>query len=95
MSAGFTESHDQVYEKYGKKVYTNVIDALTRNASRKFTVSQVAYFARWFEEQSLEHQITVYSLVRNEQLTFVGGSWTEADEAVTHYMQVAFDPLRS
>lgn len=54
-------------------------------------VSDVGFFAEWFETLSWEDLVDLYQAVSNEQLTFVSGFWTTPDEAVTHYTSIIND----
>ena len=48
----------------------------------------MAFFEKWWREQNLTIQQKVGQLVRQGRLEFVGGGWTQNDEAVTHYSAI-------
>lgn len=66
-------------------VISSVIAELEKDPSRTFTYVEMAFFARWFYEQSEDMQDTVRTLVANGQLSFANGGWCMHDEASAHY----------
>ncbi|VVC92790.1 unnamed protein product, partial [Leptidea sinapis] len=53
-----------------------------------FTVSETAYFWRWWKEQRGATRSTFRSLVAEGRIQFAGGGWVQADEATTYYLQL-------
>jgi alpha-mannosidase len=62
-----------------------VIPALEQNAERKFIYVEIAFFVRWWLEQTPAMHARVRALVANGQLEFINGGWCMNDEAGTHY----------
>ena len=48
----------------------------------------MAFFEKWWREQNSTIQQKVGQLVQQGRLEFVGGGWTQNDEAVTHYSAI-------
>ncbi|CUG94229.1 alpha-mannosidase precursor, putative [Bodo saltans] len=69
-------------------IYTSAIDALLANSSRKFISVEMAFFSKWYFEQSSSRRADVKGLVENGQLQFAGGGWCSHDEATTTYQDM-------
>ncbi|KAK9903926.1 hypothetical protein WJX75_000663 [Coccomyxa subellipsoidea] len=97
--AGWLRTFLQYY--YGSQIYKNNNDqemggvqytldtafaALLTNPNRKFTYSDMAFFLKWWEEQSDASKKVVAQLVTNGQLDFVNGGYVQHDEAAAHYV---------
>ena len=54
----------------------------------RFVISEIAFFEKWWNEQTLSTQNKVRKLVFKGQLHFVGGGYTQNDEATTHYIAI-------
>ncbi|KAH6760034.1 Glycosyl hydrolase family 38 protein [Perilla frutescens var. frutescens] len=71
-----------------ENVLDSVVVALLRDPNRKFIFAEMAFFTRWWGEQSPEIQQVVRKLVDAGQLEFVNGGWCMHDEATTHYIDM-------
>ncbi|KAE9606630.1 putative alpha-mannosidase [Lupinus albus] len=71
-----------------ENVLDSVVISLQRDRNRKFVYAEMAYFHRWWVEQSVETQAQVRKLVDSGQLEFVNGGWCMHDEATTHYIDM-------
>jgi alpha-mannosidase len=67
-------------------ILDSVISELENNPSRRFIYAEMAFFARWFYEQSGTRQESVRRLVKSGQLEFINGGWCMHDEAAAHYI---------
>ena len=84
---------DQYY--YGSKNYIqqacvrNILDSvlsqLRENPSRRFIYVEIAFFERWWNEQSDAMRAEVKKLVQEKRLEFINAGWCMNDEAATHY----------
>ncbi len=93
---GWLKNPDEYY--YGAKnniqnagvqyILDSVIPALVENPERKFIYVEIAFFERWWNEQSDSMKATVKGLVANRQLEFINGGITMNDEAATHYVDI-------
>ena len=66
-------------------ILDSVVTSLLQNKERKFIYVEMAFFKRWWDEQSDEMKNVVKSLVKRRQLEFINGGWCMNDEAATHY----------
>ncbi|XP_040358121.1 lysosomal alpha-mannosidase-like [Ixodes scapularis] len=62
-----------------------VINELAPDSPRRFSLDQVAYLARWWEDQNVSSRTRLRRLVDSGRLEPVGGSWAQGDEATPHY----------
>ncbi|XP_045405914.1 lysosomal alpha-mannosidase isoform X2 [Lemur catta] len=90
---GWLKTVDQYY--YGTKVdyqhagvqyiLDSVISALLADPTRRFIYVEIAFFSRWWHQQTNATQEIVRELVRQGRLEFANGGWVMNDEAATHY----------
>ena len=80
--SGTNRSIDPAGVKY---ILDTVVQELQRDTRRTFIYVEIAFFARWWNEQSATTKEVVKKLVSNGQLEFVNGGWCMNDEAGTDY----------
>lgn len=68
-SKNFREKYGEVHEK----------------ARRTFVNSEMGFFKRWYEEQSVERKDTVKQLLKTKYWEILGGGYVENDEACAYY----------
>ncbi|KAE9614590.1 hypothetical protein Lal_00012122 [Lupinus albus] len=93
---GWLKTIDQYYVGSNNSIQgaciENVLDslvvALHKDPNRKFVFAEMAFFHRWWVEQSPETQKLVKKLVDAGQLEFINGGWCMHDEATTHYIDM-------
>jgi len=78
---GWLRTVDEYYNTQVRFILDSVVDALQKNPFRRFTYVEMAFFARWWEEQSEARKDVVRDLVSNKQLVFTNGGWCMHDEA--------------
>ncbi|CAF4671246.1 unnamed protein product [Rotaria sp. Silwood1] len=93
---GWLKTVDQYY--YGSRseivnrgvqyILDSVVQALTENPDRRFIYVEMAFFWRWWNQQSDEIRNTVKQLVNEGRLEFISGGWSMHDEAATHYNSI-------
>nr|XP_048290616.1 lysosomal alpha-mannosidase isoform X1 [Myodes glareolus] len=66
-------------------ILDSVISSLLEDPTRRFIYVEMAFFSRWWKEQTNATKDTVRELVRQGRLEFVNGGWVMNDEAATHY----------
>eukprot|EP00117_Sycon_ciliatum_P000808 scpid87007/ scgid2702/ Lysosomal alpha-mannosidase; Lysosomal acid alpha-mannosidase; Mannosidase alpha class 2B member 1; Mannosidase alpha-B len=66
-------------------ILDSVIASLIADPNKKFSYVEMAFFFRWWREQSDTMKDQVRNLVKDGRLEFVGGGWCMNDEAGTHY----------
>ncbi|NXQ61843.1 MA2B1 mannosidase, partial [Anthoscopus minutus] len=90
---GWLKTVDQYY--YGVRnqdqhagvqyILDSVVAQLAAVPSRRFIYAEVAFLARWWQQQDEATRRLVRELVQEGRLEFVGGGWCMSDEATTHY----------
>ena len=94
MDVGWLKTVDECYSGTNNSnqhaavqyIIDSVVTGLARNSNRTFTHSEQGFFQRWFYEQDEERQQLARHLVARKQLSFVGGGWSQNDEACPHYV---------
>ncbi|XP_065910012.1 lysosomal alpha-mannosidase-like [Dysidea avara] len=66
-------------------ILDSVVEELADDEKKTFIYVEMAFFTRWWNEQSKETQQLVHKLVSNKQLEFINGGWCMNDEASTDY----------
>ncbi|XP_012923863.1 lysosomal alpha-mannosidase isoform X3 [Heterocephalus glaber] len=66
-------------------ILDSVISALLAEPTRRFIYVEMAFFSRWWHEQTNATQEIVRNLVHQGRLEFANGGWVMNDEAATHY----------
>ncbi|XP_056176415.1 alpha-mannosidase-like isoform X2 [Syzygium oleosum] len=84
----YVGSNNSIQGACVENVLDSVIKALVRDPNRKFMFAEMAFFQRWWLEQSPETQEQVKKLVNAGQFEFINGGWCMHDEATTHYIDM-------
>ena len=63
-------------------ILDTAIFSLQQNANRTFIYVEMAFFERWWSEQTAEVKASVKTLVKNKQLEFINGGWCMNDEGL-------------
>ncbi|XVF13832.1 hypothetical protein REPUB_Repub09cG0002300 [Reevesia pubescens] len=71
-----------------QNVLDSVISALLDDKNRKFIYVEMAFFQRWWRQQSNAKKIKVKELVNSGQLEFINGAMCMHDEATPHYIDL-------
>ncbi|KAL5581468.1 hypothetical protein UlMin_013910 [Ulmus minor] len=71
-----------------QNVLDSVISSLLEEKNRKFIYVEVAFFQRWWRQQSKAMKIKVKELVNSGQLEFINGGMCMHDEATPHYIDL-------
>jgi len=93
---GWLKTVDQYY--YGARNYIQhagvqyiidaVIHSLDENPDRRFIYVEMAFFWRWWNQQTNETHEKVKKFVNEGRLEFISGGWCMNDEASTHYNSI-------
>jgi len=91
---GWLKTVDQYYQGSNQTIQNanvalildSVYDELRKDVNRKFTYVEMAFFSKWYNDQSPSKKSNIQKLVRNGQLEFINGGWCMHDEASTHYI---------
>ena len=54
----------------------------------RFIIVEMAFFQRWWQEQTEPTKEIVRGLVASGQLEFINGGWCMNDEAAAHYVDI-------
>uniref|UniRef100_A0A7N2M0R8 Alpha-mannosidase n=1 Tax=Quercus lobata TaxID=97700 RepID=A0A7N2M0R8_QUELO len=84
----YVGSNNSIQRACVENVLDSVVESLLRDPNRKFVFAEMAFFTRWWVEQSVETQETVRKLVDSGQLEFINGGWCMHDEATCHYIDM-------
>ncbi|GMN57390.1 hypothetical protein TIFTF001_026498 [Ficus carica] len=71
-----------------QNVLDSVISALLEDKNRKFIYVEIAFFQRWWTQQSKAMKAKVKELVNSGQLEFINGGMCMHDEATPHYIDL-------
>ncbi|KAK8472080.1 hypothetical protein PHAVU_002G107300 [Phaseolus vulgaris] len=84
----YVGSNNNIQGACVENVLDSVVMSLQRDQNRKFVFAEMAFFSRWWVEQTPQIQAQVTKLVNAGQLEFVNGGWCMHDEAATHYVDM-------
>ncbi|CAG2101230.1 unnamed protein product [Medioppia subpectinata] len=85
---GWMKTVDEYYDRYVRKIITNVVKELEKDPARRFTHVEIYYFHRWWRTQTDERRYVVRKLVSEGRLVFANGGWTVNDEGSAHYNNI-------
>ncbi|CAN8003112.1 unnamed protein product, partial [Ixodes hexagonus] len=68
-----------------KNIMETVSAELLKKKNRMFTVTEMAFFKKWFEENNEVFKIIVRKYIDEGRLELAGGGWVTSDEASTLY----------
>ncbi|KAG5394876.1 hypothetical protein IGI04_024839 [Brassica rapa subsp. trilocularis] len=71
-----------------ENVIESVIASLLDDQNRKFIYVEMAFFERWWRQQSNAKKVKVKKLVDSGQLEFINGGMCMHDEATPHYIDM-------
>ncbi|KAG9445829.1 hypothetical protein H6P81_011957 [Aristolochia fimbriata] len=71
-----------------QNILDSLVPALLADKNRKFIYVEIAFFQRWWREQSDKIQTVVKEFVSSGQLEFINGGMCMHDEAVPHYIDM-------
>ncbi|XP_058862975.1 lysosomal alpha-mannosidase [Acipenser ruthenus] len=93
---GWLKTVDQYY--YGARneiqhagvqyILDSVVRQLLSDPTKRFIYVEIAFFARWWQQQSEDMRSAVRQLVNQGRLEFINGGWSMNDEATTHYSAI-------
>ncbi|GFS06961.1 alpha-mannosidase, partial [Elysia marginata] len=69
-------------------ILDTVIPELEKDASKRFTYVEMAFFTRWWRQQTEAMKDRVRDLVNQGRFEFTLGGWVMNDEAATHYTAI-------
>lgn len=84
----YVGSNNSIQGACVQNVLDSMVHALLADKNRKFIYVEMAFFKRWWRDQSEAIQDVVKKLVSSGQLEFINGAMSMHDEAVTHYIDM-------
>ncbi|XVF16105.1 hypothetical protein REPUB_Repub10bG0002600 [Reevesia pubescens] len=84
----YVGSNNSIQGACVQNVLDSMVPALLADKNRKFIYVEVAFFQRWWRDQSELIQSIVKNLVSSGQLEFINGGMCMHDEAVPHYIDM-------
>ncbi|KAJ4960967.1 hypothetical protein NE237_020877 [Protea cynaroides] len=84
----YVGSNNSIQGACVQNVLDSLIPALLADKNRKFIYVEMAFFQRWWRDQSEAVQSTVKQLVSSGQLEFINGGICMHDEAAPHYIDM-------
>jgi alpha-mannosidase len=91
---GWLITVDQYFVQEVYYIVDTVVDQLLRDPNRKFMFVEIAFFARWWDEQPEGRKELTRNLVQEGRLEFVNGGWCMHDEASPHYVEMVDQTTR-
>ena len=80
----YTGANASIQHAAVRHILTSVVDALLADPTKTFVYAEMAFFARWWREQTSARRTQVRTLVAERRLEFVNGGWCMHDEATAH-----------
>jgi hypothetical protein len=68
-----------------RDIYNSVNEELLKNRDRKYTVVEIIFFKRWWQEASAKSRAKFVSLVKSKQIQLSNFGWVSNDEACVDY----------
>ncbi|KAL4583070.1 hypothetical protein LXL04_007634 [Taraxacum kok-saghyz] len=84
----YTGANNSIRGACVQNVLDSVISALLDDKNRKFIYVEMAFFQRWWNQQSELLKSKVKELVKTGQLEFINGGMCMHDEATPHYIDL-------
>jgi alpha-mannosidase len=91
---GWLWTVDQYYLQFVRYILDSVVQSLSKDPKRVFNYVEMAFFSRWWEEQSSATKALVRRLVSSGQLRFLNGGWCMHDEASPLYAEMVDQTTR-
>lgn len=84
----YVGSNNSIQVASVQNVLDSVVSALLADKNRKFIYVEIAFFQRWWRQQSETIKSIVKELVSSGQLEFINGGMCMHDEATPHYIDM-------
>lgn len=91
---GWQVTVDQYFFEQVYYVCDTIVTALEKDPNRRFMFVEIAFFARWWEEQPDSRRNVTRRLVEEGRLEFINGGWCMFDEASPHFVEMVDQTTR-
>ena len=95
LNPGWKSTFEELYEGTHhqgdlsvKDLLDQVFEALVRDPKRKYSMSDVSLFERWWKDLGDQKKKAFKGLVENDQFEFINGGWVSNDETCTYYEDI-------
>ena len=88
MDAGWLKTYDQYYELQVCDIFQQVFAKLRSDPKYTYTLGDIAYFKRYYEDKPAAFRRETKALVANGQLDLVHGGMVSTDEASPDYADI-------
>ena len=85
LDAGWIMKYDEYYEERVIKIFTTVFAFLFENPNIKYSVGDILYFKRYYDQQTDKDKEMIRGLVERGQLEILHGGFVSNDEACPNY----------
>ena len=84
----YTGSNSSIYLASVQYIFDSVVDQLSRDSEKTYTMCEISFLARWWSEQTDEVKDKMRGFIKTKQLAIVNGGWVMHDEAAAHYVSM-------
>ena len=88
LDAGWLNTYDQYYEFSVRTIFESVFTKLEKDPSFTYTVGDLAYFRRYYNDQNDDSKQKIKALVKSGQVEIVHGGMVSSDEACPDYADI-------
>eukprot|EP00347_Sterkiella_histriomuscorum_P020142 403338949 len=85
---GWQQTPEGYYDRKVRKIFNSLVPALKANPQRKFSQTEIYFFARWWKEIGESVKKEVRQLVKEGRIEFINGGWVSNDEACPTYEEI-------
>lgn len=85
---GWLSTFEQYYANDVRRILGSVVDELLNDPKKTFIWAETSFFNKWYETVALSKRKEFRKLVTDGRFEFVGGGWSQNDEANPDPMSV-------
>eukprot|EP00029_Vermamoeba_vermiformis_P005720 TRINITY_DN2061_c0_g1_i1.p1 TRINITY_DN2061_c0_g1~~TRINITY_DN2061_c0_g1_i1.p1 ORF type:complete len:972 (+),score=248.82 TRINITY_DN2061_c0_g1_i1:58-2973(+) len=81
-------ANNSIQDANVQMIIDTVMTELSKDPNKKFIYVEMAFFWRWWNEQTDDTKEMVRKFVKEGRLEFINGGWSMNDEAATYYTDI-------
>ena len=81
----YTGDENKIQHAWVQRILDSVYKELMNDKKRRFTYVEIAFFERWWRNQTDQVRDDIRMLIKENRFVFVNGGWSMSDEATVHY----------